>query len=459
MADRYDRRKFLRAAAAGLGAGYALTSDSLAAQATRRPAPTGLLATEPLEKVRVGFVGVGHQGTSHVRNFLRIPNVEVTAICDLLPEHMERARKLVTDAGQPQPQGFAGGPEDYLRLCDLPNVDLVFTATPWELHAPVLLAAMRAGKHAATEVPMAPTIDECWELVETSEQTQRHCVMMENCCYDRAEMMILNMVRQNQFGDLLHAECGYLHDLRSLKLTDYYVNRWRVKHSITRNADLYPTHGVGPVAQWMNINRGNQFEYLVSMASPGLGLNLWAAEHIGPDAAEAKQKYAQGDVINTLIRTVGGQTILITHNTNSPRPYSRNILLQGTRGLVRKYPEPLIYLEGRSEDDAWEDFNQYRAEFDHPIWRALEEASAGAGHGGMDYIEDYRLVQCLLKGEPTDMDVYDGAAWSAIVELSERSITNRSAAVDFPDFTRGAWRTRPPLGIIDPGQMETTTSA
>src|SRR5690606_4456134 len=201
MTDRFDRRKFLRTAAAGLGAGYALGAEHLSAQpALRRPAPSSaLFAAPPLEKVRVGFVGVGHQGTSHVRNFLRIPNVEVTAVCDLLPEHMERARKLVTDAGQPQPVGFAGSPDDYLRLCDLPNVDLVFTATPWELHAPVLLAAMRAGKHAATEVPMAPTIDECWELVETSEQTQRHCVMMENCCYDRAEMMILNMVRQNQF--------------------------------------------------------------------------------------------------------------------------------------------------------------------------------------------------------------------------------------------------------------------
>src|SRR5690606_19916588 len=291
---------------------------------------------------------------------------------------------------QPQPVGFAGSPDDYERLVDLPNVDLVFNATPWELHAPVLLAAMRAGKHAATEIPMAISLEECWELVETAEATQRHCVMMENCCYDRVEMMILNMTRQNVLGELLHAECGYLHDLRELKLTDFYVNRWRVKHSITRNGDLYPMHGLGPVAQWMNVNRGNQFDYLVSMASQGRGLNLWAAEHIGPDSAEARQSYALGDVVNTLIRTVNGQTILITHDTNSPRPYSRKILLQGTRGVVRKYPEPLVHVEGRSRAHAWEDLNEYRAEFDHPIWRALEEASAGAGHGGMDYIEDYR---------------------------------------------------------------------
>jgi predicted dehydrogenase len=453
MTDRFDRRHFLRTAAAGLGAGYVLGAEEVAAQ-RRLPAPAStLLAAEPLERVRVGFVGVGHQGTSHVRNFLRIPGVEVTAICDLLPEHMERARKLVTDAGQPQPLGFSGGPEEYRRLCELPNVDLVFTATPWRYHAPVLLAAMRAGKHAATEVPLGVSVEECWELVETAESTGRHCVMMENCCYDRAEMMILNMARQNLFGELLHAECGYLHDLRSLKLTDFYVGRWRVKHSITRNGDLYPTHGIGPVAQWMNINRGNQFDYLVSMASQGRGLNLWAAEHIGPDSPEAKQHYALGDVVNTLIKTHSGSTILITHDTNSPRPYSRKILLQGTKGVVRKYPEARIHLEGRSREHQWEDFGDYRAEFDHPIWKVLEAASAGAGHGGMDYIEDYRLVQTLRAGEPTDMDVYDGAAWSAVTSLSEQSIAGRSRPVDFPDFTRGAWKTRPPLGIITPATM------
>jgi hypothetical protein len=274
---------------------------------------------------------------------------------------------------------------------------------------------------------------------------------MENCCYDRTEMMILNMVRQGLFGELLHAECGYLHDLRVHKLTDFYEGRWRIRHSIERNGDLYPTHGLGPVAQWMDINRGNQFEYLVSMASPSRGLNLWAAEHIGPDSPEARQRYALGDVVNTLIRTVRGQTILVTHDTNSPRPYSRRILLQGTKGLVRKYPEQKIHIEGRSPEHRWEELEAYRAEFEHPIWKALEERSRGAGHGGMDFIEDFRLVECLRKGEPLDMDVYDGAAWSAVSELSARSIAERSRPVDFPDFTRGAWRSRPPLGIVSAG--------
>jgi predicted dehydrogenase len=333
-------------------------------------------------------------------------------------------------------------------LCDEQDLDLVFTATPWEWHAPVCKAALQRGKHAATEVPLCVTLEECWELVELAEQSQRHCVMMENCCYDRTEMMILNMVRHGLFGELLHAECGYLHDLRELKLTDYYEGNWRVRHSIRRNGDLYPTHGLGPVAQWLDVNRGNRFDHLVSMASNGRGLNLWAAERFGQDSPAARQAYALGDVVTTLIRTAAGQTILVVHDTNSPRPYSRNILLQGTKGLVRKYPEGKIHVEDRSEAHRWEELEAYRAEFEHPVWRALEERSRGAGHGGMDFIEDFRLVECLHAGQPLDLDVYDGAAWSAVSALSERSIRQRGRSVDVPDFTRGGWKTRPPLGIV-----------
>jgi hypothetical protein len=257
------------------------------------------------------------------------------------------------------------------------------------------------------------------------------------------------MVRQGLFGELLHSECGYLHDLRQLKLSDFYYDRWRVKHSIARNGDLYPTHGIGPVAQWLDINRGNQFDYLVSMATKSRGLNLWAQEHLGPNSAEAKQSYALGDVVNTLIRTKAGQTILITHDTDSPRPYSRKILLQGTKGLVRKYPEAKIHIEGRSAAHRWEDLQTYREQFDHPLWKGIEQRATGAGHGGMDYIEDYRLVQSLRQGAPMDMDVYDGAAWTAVIMLSEQSIAQRSRSLDFPDFTRGAWSARSPLGIVD----------
>jgi predicted dehydrogenase len=447
MTDHLDRRDFLGAAAGTLGLTLGMGSGSAdpAVPAQAR----GLFAAPALERVRIGFVGVGHQGASHVENFLKLEGVDIRAICDLVPAKVEKMQQLVVAAGRPRPAGYSGGPQDFRRMCDAEELDLVFTATPWEWHAPVCKAAMLSGKHAATEVPMAPTLDECWELVELAEKSARHCVMMENCCYDRTEMMILHMVRRGLLGELLHAECGYLHDLRVLKLTDFYEGNWRVRHSIRRNGDLYPTHGLGPVAQWLNVNRGNRFDYLVSMASNGRGLNAWAAEHLGADSPAARQRYALGDVVSTLIRTVQGQTILLVHDTNSPRPYSRKILLQGTRGVVRKYPEEKIHVEGRSRAHAWDELRSYREEFEHPVWKALEERSRGAGHGGMDFIEDYRLIACLRGGQPLDYDVYDGAAWSAISSLSERSIANRSRSVDCPDFTRGTWKSRPPLGIVE----------
>jgi hypothetical protein len=260
------------------------------------------------------------------------------------------------------------------------------------------------------------------------------------------------MVRQGLFGELLHAECGYLHDLRGWKFgtvrSPYYPKDWRLKYSIKRNGDLYPTHGLGPVAQWMDITRGNKFDYLVSMSSPSLSLKLEAVRLYGEDHPLAKTDYALGDVVNTLIKTYKGQTILVTHNTNSPRPYSRRILIQGTKGLARKYPEEKIYIEGVSSPHRWEDLDAYSGQYKHPLLTSLEEKAQGAGHGGMDFIEDYRLIQCLREGKPTDSDVYDGATISAVVALSEKSIAANSAPVEFPDFTRGQWKTRIPLGIV-----------
>jgi predicted dehydrogenase len=452
MSDPFDRREFLRKSAAA-GMGLALGSTAACAaprQAARRPAGPAAsvpFTAPPIETVRVGFVGVGHQGTGHLRNLLNIPGVEIRAIADIDPSNMARARKLVTDAGRPTPEAYDRGPEDFRRLCERTDVDLVYTATPWEWHAPVLLAAMRNGKHGATEIPLAVTIDHCWELVETAEQTRRHCVMMENVNYGRTEMMILNMVRNGLFGELIHAEGGYLHDLRDLKLTDFYVGRWRVRHSIERDGDVYPMHGIGPLAWWLNINRGNQFDYLVSTSTKSRGLNLWAAEHIGPDSPEARQQYRLGDVVNTLIKTANGESIILTHDTNLPRPYSRKTLLQGTQGLVRMFPEQKIHIEGRSEAHRWQNLSEYADEYDHPIWKDLGERARGAGHGGMDYIVDYRMIHSLRTGAPMDIDVYDGASWSAISEVSERSIAQRSTSIDFPDFTRGAWRNRPPLDL------------
>ena len=419
-----------------------------------READSTLFSTPPVETVRIGFVGVGGQGTGHLRNLLKIQKVEVIAICDVEEEKVARAQRLVAEAGQPNPQGYSRSETDFKRLCDRDDLDLVYTATPWRWHVPICIDAMEKGKHAATEIPAAVTIDECWQLVETSERTKRHCVGMENCNYDRVEMMILNMVRRGLLGELLHAECGYLHDLRGVKFSERGEGLWRLAHSVKRNGNLYPTHGLGPVGQCMNINRGDQFDYLVSMSSPSRGLNRYASEIFGANDTRATQAYALGDVNTCLIMTKLGRTIMVKHDCNLPRPYSRDLVVQGTKGIVRKYPTPLIYLEesvraGReSRRHHWEALENYDQQYEHPLWTKKAGAAQGAGHGGMDYLEDYRLIQCLLEGQPMDQDVYDAAALSAVSELSEVSVANRSKSVDFPDFTRGGWKTRPPLGII-----------
>jgi hypothetical protein len=355
----------------------------------------------------------------------------------------------VEKAGQQRPEAYTRGEQDYRRMCARNDLDIVYIATPWEWHVPMALEAMKNGKHAAIEVPAATTIDECWQLVETAESTGKYCVQLENCCYDRVELMVLNMVRKNLLGELVNAECGYLHDLRSIKFSNEGEGKWRLNHALKRNADLYPTHGLGPVAQCFNINRGNQFDHMVSMASKPFALKEYATRKFGEGSPQSKLDIVQGDVISSLIRTLAGQTIQVVHNTNSPRPYSRKILVQGSRGLVEKYPTPRIYVESKGAADQWQNlFPDWAREWEHPLWRTLEEKSRGAGHGGMDYVVNFRLMDCLKKGEPPDMDVYDAAALSAVTELSERSISKRSSAVDFPDFTRGKWRSRTPLGIV-----------
>lgn len=441
-----NRREFLKTSTiAGLSASIALAGCSTEKHSGE--ARTNFKVA-PIDPVRIGFVGVGGQGSSHVRNFLEIEGVEIKAVCDIVPEKVARIQKWCTDAGRPKPDGYSKGDYDFKRMCQRDDLDLVFTATPWRWHVPVCLEAMNTGKHAATEVPAAYTVDDNWALVETAEKTNRHCVMMENCTYDRIELMVLNMVRKGLLGEILHAEAGYLHDLRALKFSKSGEGLWRIAHSIKRNGNLYPTHGLGPVAQCMNINRGDQFDYLVSMSSNSRGLNLWAAEHIGPNSPEAKQKYALGDVNTSLIHTKKGRTIILIHNCDSPRPYTRIDLVQGTKGIARKWPDR-IHIEGKSPEHQWEEFDKYADEYEHPLWKTLSKQGEGHGHGGMDFIEDYRLIQSLRTGTPMDMDVYDAAAWSVVTELSERSVANKSRPVDFPDFTRGKWKTNPPLGIVE----------
>jgi hypothetical protein len=438
-----DRRTFLRTAGAVVGASIAASGATPAVEAQQEQP----FAAPPIPEVRIGFVGVGGQGSAHVKNMLQIPGVRVTAICDIVDERVRLMQKWVVEAGQREPAGYARGPRDFERLCETEDVDLVFNATPWEWHVPVCTAAMKNGKHAATEVPAAMTIDDCWALVEHAEKYRKHCVMMENCNYGRPELMVLNMVRQGVFGEILHAEGGYLHDLRSVKFAPQGEGLWRRAWATKRNGNLYPTHGLGPVANCMDINRGDRFEYLVSMSGPSRGLQQWAIEHFPADAPQRSERYVLGDVNTSLIRTARGKTIVVSHDTNLPRPYSRINLVQGTRGLFQGYPDR-VYVEGRSPLHQWENADAYRAQYEHPLWTDLTSQAEGAGHGGMDYIEDYRLITCLREGLPTDMNVYDAASLSCIVQLSEQSNARRSSAVDFPDFTRGRWKTATPLAIV-----------
>jgi predicted dehydrogenase len=447
------RRDFLRAGtAAGLGAALAGLGPAGKAEASTGGEARSAFKTAPIETVRVGFVGVGGMGSAHVENLLNIDGVQIKAVCDIVEAKVARAQKWVEEAGQPKPTGYSRGPWDFKRMCETEDLDLVFTATPWEWHVPVLLEAMKNGKHAATEVPAAMSLEDCWALVETAEKTGRHCQMMENCCYDRIELMTLNLVRKGVLGEVLHAEAGYLHDLRGVKFSPEGEGLWRRAWSRKLNGNLYPTHGLGPVAQCMNVNRGDAFDYLVSTSSPSRGLQEYAVATFGADSPQAKEKFVLGDVNSSLIQTKLGKTIILIHDTNLPRPYTRINLVQGTRGVAMKWPDR-VYIEGKADKPhAWDDFEKFAAEFEHPLWAAIAAKGEGRGHGGMDYIEDYRLIQSLRKGEPLDQDVYDAAAWSAIVEASCRSVAGKGKPAAIPDFTRGRWKTNPPLGIIEPAR-------
>jgi predicted dehydrogenase len=446
-----NRRDFIRlGAAAGTGAGVILAGRAVYARVPEGlgPAPEQPFAAPPIENVRIGFVGVGNMGTSHLRNLVRIDGCQITAVCDIVESKVAAAQQIIEDAGFPKPTGYANGETDFKRMCAEEDLDLVFTATPWRWHVPVCVSAMENGKHAATEVPAAVTIEECWQLVETAERQQKHCIMMENCCYGRAELQILLMVRRGVFGDLLHGEGGYLHDLREFKFSFGEEGRWRREGSMHRHGNLYPTHGLGPIAQCMNINRGDRFDYMVSVSSPALGLARFAEDHFDADDPRRAEMFINGDYNTSLIKTVNGRSVVVQYTCDAPRPYSRINMLQGTKAITQGFPDR-VYIEGRSPAHTWEPLEQYQREFEHPLWAQIGGDASGAGHGGMDYIEDYRLIKCLREGLPLDMDVYDAAAWSAVGPLSEQSVANRAETVDFPDFTRGRWETWEPLGIVE----------
>ncbi len=396
----------------------------------------------PFEKhdiVRIAVIGTGLRGRSVLRELLAVEGVRVTALADIVPAKAAQAAKLVTDAGQPEPALYTNGERDFERLVQRDDIDFVYIATPWQWHVPQAVAAMRAGKHTGVEVPVATTVEDCWQLVDTSEATRRHCLIMENCCYGYNELLVLNMVRAGAFGQLKHAEAAYIHDLRALLFEDRDEGLWRRAPHLARDGNLYPTHGLGPVAQYLGIHRGDRFDYLVSMSSPEFGLTEYRAQHVPANSPKHNEQYRCGDLNTSLIKTVQGRTIMLQHDVVSPRPYDRLNMVSGTKGAFRDYPAR-VYLEGMEGGHRWNPIDGMKAQYEHPLWTNVGElARKLGGHGGMDFIMCYRTIQCMQEGLVPDFDVYDAAAWSAPGPLSDASVAAGSAPSRFPDFTRGAW--------------------
>ncbi|MEP6618766.1 MAG: Gfo/Idh/MocA family oxidoreductase [bacterium] len=454
MSDDLSRRDLLKSVAAA-GAGFGLAhlgfpadakAESISGHGDDRPplAPSMMgVKFEARDVPRIAIVGTGLRGRSTLTELLGVGNVRITALCDVVPEKVEMARAQMKKAGHDyEPAVFTGGERDFEKLCARDDIDLVYTATPWRWHVPVAMAAMKHGKHAATEVPAALTVEDCWTLVDTSESTRRHCIMMENCCYGYNELLVLEMVRAGVFGELKHGGAAYNHDLREILFETRDEGLWRRAAHLKRNGNLYPTHGLGPVAWYLGINYGDRFDYMVSMSTPEFGLTKWREDHIPKDDPRWKETYANGDLNSSLIKTAKGRTIRLEHNVSSPRPYSRINSIEGTKGLFEDYPAR-IYIEGHGKNDAWTTLDEYKPQFEHPWWKAQGERARTGGHGGMDFIMIWRLIECMRQGLAPDLTVYDAAGWSVPGPLSERSVATGSAPVKFPDFTRGRWKSAP----------------
>lgn len=389
------------------------------------------LACEPIEVVKIAFIGLGKRGKESFIHYLHIDNVQIVAVCDVNPNNIEFASDKLQEFGFSAAREY-NQPDDWKKICELPDVDLVYVCTHWHLHTPIAAYAMQMGKHVAVEVPVALTVEDCWALVDTAEATRRHCFMLENCCYDRFEMAVLNMAQQDVLGEIFHCEGAYIHDLRSLDFAQKpdYLNSWRFK------GNPYPTHGFGPLCQLLNIHRGDKLEMLVSMSG-----NQFTYPTVDGDKIQ-KDCCTLGNINTSIIKTHKGKTVVLQHDISSPRPYSRNYLVSGTKGFADRRVNPGIALEENSccylEK---EELERMLEQYDHPFYKKLGDVAQKVGaHGGMDFIMDYRLIYCLRNGLPLDIDVYDAAEWSCIVELSAKSVEQGSAPVKIPDFTRGAWK-------------------
>lgn len=420
--------------------------------------PSGVLfSKQKEEKVRIGLIGVGLRGQNHLDLLLRRNDVEVVSICDVQQRMMDMSKDMIKKSGKTMPQIILDGPYGYRKMLENKDIDAVIISTPWEWHTTMCLDAMNAGKYTACEVMTGATIEECWQLVRTSERTGMPLMMLENVCYRRDVMAVMNMVRQNVFGELIHLQGGYQHDLREVKFNDgvkpygggvefgekgFSEAQWRTQYSVMRDADLYPTHGIGPIAMMTNINRGNRFTHLTSYSSKSRGLHDYIVKNGGEDHPNAKIEFKLGDVVTTMIKCINEETILLQHDTNLPRPYSLGFRVQGTNGIWMDVNKS-IYIEGQSKQaHRWEDAQEWLDKYDHPLWKAHAEKATGAGHGGMDWFVINAFVESVKRKTNTPQDVYDAVTWSAITPLSETSIQQGGETLEFPDFTGGKWMYR-----------------
>lgn len=400
------------------------------------------LRVDPIKNVRIAVIGLGNRGSGAIYRLSFLPTASIVAICDVQDRYVKRAQETLAKRGVAKAEEYTGA-EDWKKICERKDIDLVYVCTHWDLHAPIAKYAMEQGKHVALEVPATLTIEECWDLVNTAEKTRRHCMMLENCNYDFFEMATLNMAQQGVFGEIVHCEGAYIHDLRREVFNpEGYWQSWRLDHNTKQVGNLYPTHGLGPIAHIMNIHRGDRMNLLVTVSSDQFGMTAFAKEKYGEDSKEAKTEYKHGDMNTTLIKTMKGKTIMIQHDITSPRPYSRHHLVSGTKGFAQKYPVEGLAIDPNSHRFLGkEELDSVLKKYEHPIYKEIgEQAKKVGGHGGMDYTMDYRLIYCLNRGLPLDMDVYDAVEWSCLVPLSKLSIENGSAPIQVPDFTRGAWQ-------------------
>jgi len=418
------------------------------------------------DRLRFGVIGTGLRGQVHLHELLRREDVEIAAICDIDPYMLERAAALQTEAGRKPARVYTGNPEAWRDMLAAGGLDAVIIATPWEWHAPQAIAAMRAGIAVGCEVVAGITLEDHWQVLRAQQESGAPYMLLENVCYRRDVMAVLNMVRQGVFGEIVHLEGGYEHDLRAVKFNSgvpgkpygggvefgekgWSEAKWRTPHSVRRSGELYPSHGIGPCAMWIDINRGNRFVRLNSFASKARGLHDYIVKQAGEQHPNAKVKFALGDVVTTQIACENGETILLTHDTSLPRPYSLGFRVQGTEGLWMDVNQS-IYIEGKSpEPHKWEAAQAWLDKYDHPLWKKYAGDAEGSGHGGMDFFVVHAFVEALKRREAMPIDIYDAVAWSAITPLSEQSIAEGNRTLDFPDFTEGKWRNRKRIFSLD----------